>query len=615
MGIGLIFCLSMDCMLAQDTIAVYPSCWWIGMKDPTVQLMIHAPGIARNTVRLSLDYPGVRLVRYQRLESPNYLFADLLISSQAQPGLLQFHFLHQGGVVQNLRFRLKARRPGNGSSFAQGVTAADLIYLIMPDRFANGDSSNDRIPGMRDQSLDRDSIFLRHGGDLQGITRHLDYLQDLGITTLWLTPVLENDMPNRTEHGYAITNHYRVDPRLGGAAAYQALIDSLHRRGMKIIQDAVYNHVGLYHFLVQDLPARDWLNQWPAFTQTSYRDQPLMDSHGSAYDQHITSDGWFTRQMPDLNQRNPFLAHYLIQQAIWSVEEFGVDGWRIDTYIYCDLNFMNRCNAALIREYPRISMFGEAWVHGTANEAYFARNNLLVPFKSNLMGVTDFQCNFYGILPALTQATDWNGGVNRLYSTLANDFLYQDPMRNLIFLDNHDLSRFYSVLGEDLSKLKIGIAWLLTCRGIPELYYGTELLMKGLANPDGLVRKDFPGGWPGDPKNAFTGQGLTAEEKELWQFVRTLARFRAHCPAIQTGRMMQFLPVHGVYVYFRYSEKQTIMCIMNPGDAVVNLDMSRYAERTAGYQRAADVLGSAEFSLSGTQPIPARTMLVLELRP
>ncbi len=484
----------------------------------------------------------------------------------------------------------------------------------MPDRFSDGDPGNDRIAGLRDQSLNRDSIFLRHGGDFQGIIDHLDYLQTLGVTTLWMTPVIENDMPDRTEHGYAFTDHYTIEPRLGGAALYKRLSDSLHRRGMKLIQDAVYNHVGLYHFLVQDLPAKDWLHQWPSYTQTNYRDQPLLDPHASRIDKKTSSDGWFTRQMPDLNQGNPDLAKFLIQHAIWCVETFGVDGWRIDTYIYNDLDFMNRCNKALTDEYPQITMFGEAWVNGTANQAYFVRNRLDLPYKSNLTGATDFQCNFTGIVPAMADTSGSGSGVNSLYSTLADDFLYQDPTNNVIFLDNHDMSRFFSQIGENVARQKMGIEWLLTCRGIPQMYYGTEVLMKGFANPDGWVRLDFPGGWKGDHKNAFTAQGLSAEETSAQDLVKKLGRFRLGSSALRTGKMMQYVPVKGLYVYFRYDERQTVLCAMNTGKEPARLNFERWSERTVGFSRAVDVLTGQEYKLADAVEIPANQMWVLELR-
>jgi glycosidase len=597
--------------MAQESIKVYPANWWVGMKHAAVQVMVHAPGIGEGAA-VSISYPGVRLVEFHKVSNPNYLFVRLQLAADVKPGTVPIRVTNKNGAPVTIQYPLLERRSGKGTTYARGVTAADFIYFLMPDRFSNGEPANDRIAGKRDQSLNRDSIFLRHGGDMQGIIHHLDYLQELGVTTLWMTPVLENDMPDRTEHGYAFTDHYTIEPRLGGAAVYRQLADELHRRGMKLIQDAVYNHVGLYHFLVQDLPEKSWLHQWPAYTQTNYRDQPLLDPHASAIDKKLSSDGWFTPQMPDLNQANPDVAEFLIQHALWCVETFGVDGWRIDTYIYNDLGFMNRCNKTLMDEYPHMTLFGEAWVHGTANQAYFARNHLDVPYKSNLPGVVDFQCNFSGIVPAVKDTT--GAGVNELYNTLSSDFLYEDPNRNVIFLDNHDMSRFFSQVGEDLAAQKMGLSWLLTARGIPQLYYGTEILMKGFANPDGWVRLDFPGGWPGDRKNAFTGEGLTADELSVQRLVKTLGQYRLHSSALKTGKMMQYAPDKGLYVYFRYDTKQTILCAMNTGNAPVQLDLSRYAERTAGFAEGVDVLTGRRRPLGQPAELPGRSMWVLELR-
>jgi glycosidase len=592
---------------------VYPTNWWVGMKHSSLQIMIHAPGIGEGAA-VSLNYPGVQLTEFHRVSNPNYFFVRLQLAATVKPGTVPIRITHKGGETRVIHYSLLARRSGKGTAYAQGVTAADLIYFLMPDRFSNGDPGNDRIPGMRDQSLNRDSIFLRHGGDMQGILDHLDYLQGLGVTALWMTPVLENDMPDRTEHGYAFTDHYTIEPRLGGAAAYKKLADALHQRGMKLIQDAVYNHVGLYHFLVQDLPEKSWLHQWPQYTQTSYRDQPLLDPHASVMDKKLSSDGWFTPQMPDLNQDNADVAEFLIQHALWCVETFGVDGWRIDTYIYNNLDFMNRCNKALQDEYPRMTLFGEAWVHGTVNQAYFASNHLAVPYKSNLPGVVDFQCNFSGIIPAVKDTSSGGDGVNQLYNTLSNDLLYEDPMRNVIFLDNHDMSRFFSQVGEDPAAQKMGIQWLLTARGIPQLYYGTEIGMKGIANPDGWVRLDFPGGWKGDRKNAFTGEGLTPDEAAVQQLVKQLGNYRLHTSALQTGRLMQYVPDKSLYVYFRYDTRQTILCAMNTANAATLLDFSRYAERTAGFTEGVDVLTGQRWPLGQPVKLPGRTMWVLELR-
>jgi len=483
----------------------------------------------------------------------------------------------------------------------------------MPDRFANGDYTNDKIAHYKDQSLNRDSMYLRHGGDLQGVIDHLHYLKDLGVTTVWMTPVLENDMPNRTEHGYAITNHYKVDERLGGNVAYKRLSDSLHKKGMKLIQDAVYNHCGLYNFFVQDPPMKDWLHQWPTYTQTNYKDQPLFDPHGAASDKKVMSDGWFTPQMPDLNQNNSFVANFLIQNAIWSVEEFGVDGWRIDTYIYNDLGFMNRCNKALTDEYPKMTMFGETWVHGTANQAYFAQNNINTPFKSNLIGVTDFQANLYGINPALTQNFGWTEGVNKLYQTLSNDFLYKDAMNNVIFLDNHDMTRFYSQVNEDIDKLKMGIGWLLTSRGVPEMYYGTEILLKGISNPDGLVRGDFTGGWKEDKENKFTQQGRSKKENDVFNWTRTIANFRKNSSAIKTGKLMQYLPEDWAYTYFRYDDKQTVMVVMNTSADEKTIDPQRFVERIKGFSKAKNIIASTVNDLNTKWKVPGKTIWIMEL--
>ena len=593
------------CLRAQQ-VEVYPTHWWVKMKNSRVQLMIYGTNIGSGS-NVTINYPGVTVLKVNKVESKNYLFVDLNISAQVKPGSFAIK-IENGSNPVSINYELLPRRTGNGQQFAQGVNSSDFVYLLMPDRFSNGDESNDRISRMKDQSLSRDSIYARHGGDLQGVINHLDYLQQLGVTTLWMTPVIENDMPNRTEHGYAFTNHYKIEPRFGGDAAYKSLSDALHKRGMKLIQDAVYNHVGIYHFTVVDPPMKDWLHQWPSFTKPNYKDQTLFDPYFAQIDRKQQVDGWFTREMPDLNQSNPFVANYLIQHAIYSVEEFGVDGWRIDTYIYCDLDFMNRCNKALADEYPKMTEFGEVWVDGTVNEAYFTQNNLNTTFKSNLIGITDFQTLFHGIQPALNEKN-----ANALYQTLSNDIVYRNPMNNVIFLDNHDMTRFLSQVNENKEKLKAGIAWLLTCRGIPQLYYGTEIMMKGVSNPDGLVRSDFLGGWKEDRQNKFTPEGRTTEENEVHDWTMKLANFRKNSSAIKTGRMTQFVPENSLYVYFRYDNNQTVMCILNCGDNASEVNFSRFAERTKGFTKAKSVTGNDLLNLNDNASIPANSMWVMEL--
>jgi len=595
----------------SQKVEVYPSNWWVGMKWNKVQLMLYGTNIQTNN--FSLNYPGVTLVKVNKAENRNYVFLDISISPTAKPGVIKIKIKNPDGSSE-VPFDLEPRRPGRGTAFAQGVTSRDFVYLLMPDRFSNGDPSNDRIEGMRDQSLNRDDVTARHGGDFQGVINHLDYLKDLGVTTVWMTPVIENDMPNRTEHGYAFTNHYKIERRFGGQEMYKKLSDELHKRGMKLIQDAVYNHVGLYHFTVQDPPMKDWLHQWPSFTQTTYKDQTIFDPHAAPSDTKKMVDGWFTRQMPDMNQINPYVGNYLIQHAIWSVEEFGVDGWRIDTYAYNDLPFMNRCNKALMDEYPKLTMFGETWVHGVPNQSYFCDNNYSIPFKSNLQATTDFQCLFYGIQPAINENFGWTEGVNKLYTTAAQDFVYKDPMREVIFLDNHDLARFYSVVGEDTAKYKMAIAWLLTFRGVPQFYYGDEVLMTGFTNPDGNVRLDFKGGWPGDSVNKFTTAGRSTKEESIFQYIKRFANFRKNSSAITTGKMMQYVPVEGIYVYFRYDDNQTIMCVMNSKDQSATVDLSRFNERIKNFTKAYDVATGTTFNLEPQLSIGGKYLLVMELR-
>lgn len=591
---------------AQYIDRIEPSNWWVGMKWNKVQLLVHSndPGFSKQAV--AINYPGVTLTKVNTLDNPKYLALDIVVEANAQPGNVVITF---GKNVVN--WPLVKRREGNGTRFAQGLSSSDLIYLLMPDRFSNGDPSNDKVKGMRDQTLNRDSIYYRHGGDIQGIINHLDYLQSLGVTALWTTPVIENDMPDRTEHGYAMTNHYKVDARFGGNEAYKKLSDELHKRGMKLIQDAVYNHSGLYHVTVQDKPMKDWLHEWPAYTNTNYKDATIMDPYGSKADKKQMLDGWFTRMMPDLNQSNPYMANYLIQHALWSVEEFGVDAWRIDTYIYNDPEFMNRCNQALFDDYPSIFMFGETWVSGTANQAYFMQNNFNTPWKSNLPGETDFQTNYHGIFPALEKNSDgfWN-----MYQTLSNDFVYKDASKMVSFLNNHDTNRALSQLNDDVSKYKMAVSWLLTTRGIPQLYYGEEILMKGKTWPkDGWVRLDFAGGWPGDKKNAFTQEGFTAEEKDVQDYVRKLGVFRKNSAAITSGRMMQFIPRDNVYVYFRYDGKQTIMVIMNANTKEMKLNTDRFAECMKGKAKAKNVMTDEPIQNLNEITIPAMTTLILQL--
>ncbi len=601
------FCQSLFSQYAT----VYPTNWWVGMKHNKIQLLIRCDRQGFNQEKVTINYPGITITDVHRLENPKYIAVDILISPSTNPGKVPIAFSWEGKKNEPIIWQLKERRKGNGTQYAQGVNSSDLVYLIMPDRFSNGDTTNDHVAGMRDQSLNRGEIYDRHGGDMQGIINHLDYLQNLGITTLWMTPVIENDEPRRTEHGYSFTNHYKIDPRLGGESAYKKLSDALHARGMKLIQDAVYNHIGNEHWMYRDAPSPDWINQWPSYTGSNHKEETVFDVNGSQKDKKRMLDGWFVPHLPDVNQRNPFVANYLIQYAIWATEEYGIDGWRVDTYKYCDEAFENRINDALLREYPNITVFGEAWASSVTGSAYFTRNNMNLPFKHNLLGVTDFQVSF-AIADALNQNYGWSSGVNRLHATLAQDILYKNPLNNCIFLDNHDMDRFYSVVGEDMDKYKQGIGLLLTLRGIPQLYYGTEILMKNNKNPsDAMVRFDFPGGFSGDPENKFLSSGRTRLENEAFNFVKTLADFRKKSSALQKGKTMQYLPSEGLYVYFRYDSGQTVMCVLNTSDKEKEIKLTDYAERTNGFKSGKDVISGT--IISGNFTLAPKKISIIEL--
>jgi len=593
---------------AQQT-NIYPSNWWVGMKMNHLQLLIRSDDTKLSSQFVQINYPGVKLIKVHHFANSRYMALDIDIAADAKPGTVYLNF----GKTK-LSWPLLQRAEGNGSTYAKGVTSEDFVNLLLTDRFSNGDPANDKIKGMRDQSLNRDSMYLRHGGDFQGILNHLDYFKSLGVTTLWLTPIMDNDMPNRTEHGYAITDHYKIDARYGSADQYKNLVDQLHQNDMKMIVDVVYNHTGLYHFLEQDPPDSTWMHRWPKFTQTSYREQTLFDPYAAPSEKKRMVDGWFTSEMPDVNHSNPYMANYMMQNIIWYIQKFGVDGIRVDTYTYNDPEFANRCNKAIMDEFPKLTMFGETRVFGVANQAYFNQNVFQTAFKSNLQGSVDFQCLYYGIIPALTEPFDWTTGVNRLYYTLSSDFMNQDASRNVLLLDNHDEPRFFSVVGEDVEKQKIGYQWLLTCRGIPQMYYGSEVLLKGFTNPDGLVRADFPGGWSADQKNAFTGKGLTESELAVQNLVKKLGNFRKSSSALKTGKMMHYIPVEGLYVYFRYDGNQTVMCVMNTSKSEKTVDFNNYPERTTGFSKAADVLTEDVLNTSSRISIPAMQMWVLELK-
>ena len=593
-----------------DRPRVEPPNWWVGMYEPTLEILIYDQDIKGSEV--SLDYAGVTMVDVTEVQNPNYLFLKIHIGRGTAPGTFDIR-LTKAGAIKTYPYELRQRR--RDATDVQGLSSADLIYLIMPDRFANGDPENDTDSSTRQQGTNRDKIFFRHGGDLLGVMEHLDYVEDLGATAIWLNPVLENDQPYESYHGYAITDHYRIDPRLGSNEQYRQFVQLCHQRGLKVIMDIIHNHTGDQHWLIRDLPAEDWIHQWEEFTRPIYRSSLVMDPYAAPDDRRQLLDGWFDKHMPDLNQQNEQVANYLIQNNIWWTEFSGHDGYRVDTYFYPDPEFMARWAKRMQLEFPTLGLFGETWVQGLALQAYFTEDNDLVEgYNAYLPGVTDFQLHF-AINEALAQPQSWTGGVARLYYTLAQDFLYEDPYRNVLFLDNHDLTRFYSAMEEDMDKFKSGIALLLTLRGIPMLYYGTEILMTGSGGAFGEGgRRDFPGGWTGDPQNKFSAKGRTEAEQAAFDYVRRLARYRKENPVLQSGRLMQYVPENGIYVYFRYNDAKTVMVVMNSNDRSVEVDTTRYRGQMQGFTGGTDLGSGRSVNDLSQLKLDAHTVLVLELR-
>jgi glycosidase len=593
-----------------DLQRVEPPNWWVGMQHEDVQLICYGKDLSQ--FQVAVQYPGVTFKGARQVENPDYLFIDLAIGPDAQPGNVPIVFT-AGKKSFTHSYELMPRKGFNNR--IQGVHPGDFIYLIMPDRFANGDPSNDRIPGMRDQSLNRDSVYFRHGGDLKGIQDRIGYLKELGVTALWLNPVLENDQPKESYHGYAATESYRVDRRFGGNKAYLELIEACQAQGIKVVKDIIHNHFGDQHWTIRNMPMRDWVHQHATFTRTSYRAPTVLDPYASEADKKQFLNGWFDHHMPDLNQSNELVANYLIYNNIWWIEYAGIDAFRMDTYAYSDPSFLEKWGKALLKEYPHFSIFGEVWDHGTPTQAFFhGKTNMQKDFNALMPSIIDFQL-YYAINDALSGDFGWTSGLAKIYYTLAHDFLYQNPNELVTFLDNHDLSRFHAIIGKDLDKFKMGVGFMLTTRGIPSLYYGTEILY---ANYDdgrgaGSVREDFMGGWPSDPINKFDRAGRNTQENEAWDYVSKLANYRKNTPALYNGKLVQFVPLDGTYVYFRTDGQKTIMVMMNTNTEPKVLETERFREMLKGKRSGKEVVTGQAFQDLSTVSVPAKGILIIEL--
>ena len=600
-----------------------PTNWFADMQDPTLQLMVYGKDIKFADV--TTDYPNVKIDSLVRLDSPNYLLVYLNLKG-AKLGEVTLTFSNKNGKKTTKKFQLKAREMAGADR--KGFDISDVLYMLMPDRFANGNPKNDVIKGMEDQLCDRNEPSLRHGGDLEGLRQHLNYFTDLGVTALWLTPVLENDRPadggkHSTYHGYATTDYYRVEPRFGTNEEYKALVDECHKKGLKVVMDMIFNHCGDYHpwakhtridengKTIKDYPSKDWFNSPNYGLQTSYKLTPVLDPYASKVDMKETVDGWFVPSMPDLNQRNPHVIKYLIQNSIWWIETVGIDGIRMDTYPYADRQAMADWMKVLNKEYPNFNTVGETWVTEPAYTAAWQKDSKLSDINSNLKTVMDFAF-FDRLSQAKNEETDdWWKGWNRIYNSLCYDYLYTDPSSVMAFIENHDTDRYLGN-GKDSTALKQAYALLLTMKRIPQLYYGTEILMNGTkTETDGNVRQDFPGGFPGDKVNKFTREGRTKAENAMFDWTSRLLHWRQNNDVIINGSQTQFIPQHGVYVLARQHNGKTVLTILNGKKADNQVDVARYAEVIGSHTTATDVLTGATVDLTKNIPLTQRQAMVL----
>ncbi len=581
--------LSTEEHLSKTTVdRIEPPNWWVGFKDSTFQLLVKHPNIS--TYKPEILYSGVTITTIHKADSPNYMFIDFNIDKTTKPGAFNITFKKEGhnDIVET--YHLKVRE--KAASTYKGFNSSDAIYLIMPDRFSNGNPKNDVFENLNENTINREDDYARHGGDIAGITNHLDYINNLGFTTIWSCPLLTNNMPVGSYHGYAITDYYNIDPRFGTLNDYKNLANKMAEKDMKLIMDQVVNHCGLEHWWMKDLPFKNWINHqkhyennkhnWTSkITKTSnHRRTTNQDIYASKKDKALMANGWFVNTMPDLNQRNPFLAKYIIQNSIWWIETVGLGGIRQDTYPYPDKHFMSMWAGAIMNEYPNFSIVGEEWSYNPLLVGYWqngAKNN--DGYNSNLKSTMDFPMQ-RAIVEGFNEAESWDTGLVKMYEGLANDFHYAMPKDLMIFPDNHDMSRIFTQLKGDIVNTKMALSYMLTLPRIPQLLYGTELLMDDFKNPGdhGLVRTDFPGGWHGDSINGFTGNGLTAPQKDMQAYLKTLLNFRKTSKAIQQGKTIHYAPKNGIYVLCRLHEDETVILIINKNESPTILDLSKFEE-------------------------------------
>jgi glycosidase len=588
---------------------VEPPNWWAGMVHDEIEVLVYGEEIANYEVKL--DHPDARIARQSRVQNLNYLFIEIVLDENIEPCTLNLEFLKGGEKAFDYAYPILERKP---FLFEDSVDPSDVMYLITPDRFANGNLENDEIEGMPDP-LQRDKRFGRHGGDIQGIVDHLDYIKDLGFTAIWLNPVIENNMTSFSYHGYAATDFYNIDARYGSNDEYKKMVQLAAEKDVKIIMDMIMNHCGSEHWFVLDPPTEDWINFDGEFVPTSHKRTTVQDIHASEYDKKAFSDGWFVQTMPDLNQRNPMMSRYLIQNTLWWIEYSKIAGIRMDTYPYPDKDFMTDWTCAIQEEYPGFFVVGEEWTTNPAIVSYWQEGKVNHDgYISCLPSLMDFPLQ-NAFVEAARQKETWGSGWIKLYEMLANDFLYADPYELVVFPDNHDMARFYTQVDNDLDLFKMGLVYFSTVRGIPQFYYGTEILMNSDENPGdhGIIRSDFPGGWPGDEINAFRGEGLNKKQKEAQAFMTELLNWRKDNEVIHNGKLMQFAPYDDIYSFVRYSCKGKVLVLFNKNEENRKLDWTRYEEILGGFTKGYDLFSKKERRMKDFE-IPARSVKIIEFK-
>ena len=613
----LIYSISMKSQEAR----IEPPNWWVGFDESSVQLLIYDDNISN--AKPEINFEGVSIENFHKGDSPNYLFIDLNIDPETKPGRFEIIFKIKNKKNKRISYELKKR---NKNSFEYvGFNSSDAIFLITPDRFSNGDPSNDISNNLLEKTIDRNHDYARHGGDLRGIINHIDYINELGYTAVWPTPVLMNDMPQSSYHGYAITDYYQVDPRFGALDEYIELSAKLKENGMKLIMDQVANHCGLEHWWMKDLPFKDWVNNqknfeenrknwnWETNIGSNHRRTTNQDSYASEIDKKGNTDGWFVSAMPDLNQRNPFLAKYIIQNSIWWIETLELGGIRQDTYPYPDKNFMSNWAEAIMKEYPNFSIVGEEWSYNPLLVAYWQTGNKNKDgYESHLRSTMDFPMQ-KAIIEALNEEEAWDKGFVKIYEGLANDFNYTTPEDIMIFLDNHDKSRVFTELGEDVIKTKMALGYMLSLPRIPQIYYGTEILMNDSAKPGdhGLIRTDFPGGWQEDAINAFTGKGLSDDQKNMQSFLKKVLNYRKSSKAIHNGRTIHFAPDSGIYTLFRIIDDEVVVVLLNKNTESKTIDLKRYSEIGLTDRTLIDIITGESYLWSNTMTFEKKGITIL----